>query len=209
MIKAIIIDWSGVVSDDFELVYGITKKMFGQMGRTLMGMKEFRESFDLPYMDFYRSMGVNEDKEKLDGMYKRLFVRSRKRAKPFPFARSMLEWLNEKGLVLSVFSSHPQEFLDREISEYGLDGIFSHAIGSVHDKRKSIGELVGELGAAKDEILMVGDMAHDIEAGCAAGILTAAVLSGYHGRKKLEESGPNFLLNDIRDLRFIVEGRYA
>jgi len=209
MINAVILDWSGVVSNDLELVYEITGKVFDRLGLEFMSIEEFRDRFDLPYMDFYRSMGITLEKAELDHMFKQLFVENGKKAAPFPFAKRALLWLKKKGIKLAVFSSHPQDFLEKEIIDYGLAGFFSHVMGSAHDKREFINGLVEKIGAIKDETLLVGDMAHDIEAGSLAGIRTAAVLSGYHAREKLLGQEPNFILNDIRDLKFIVGGCYA
>ncbi len=209
MIKAVILDWSGVVSDDLQLVYEITGKVFGKLGVGFMTIDEFRDRFDLPYMDFYRSMGIKAGKDELDGIFKQLFTENGKKPQPFKFAKSALKQLKKKGVELVVFSSHPQEFLEQEIAAYGLSGVFSRVIGSAHDKRELINGLVDKIGAPRDEVLIVGDMAHDIETGRLAGIRTAAVLSGYHMRGKLEGKEPNFILNDIRDLRFILEGCYA
>ncbi|MBN2330785.1 MAG: HAD family hydrolase [Candidatus Aenigmarchaeota archaeon] len=209
MIKAIIMDWSGVLSDDLGLVYRIAKKIFREIGHEFMSIDKFREKFDLPYMDFYRSLGVSIEKERLDAMYQRLYARSRNKAAPFPYAKRTLSWLKKRGIKLAVFSSHPQGFLDRDIADHGMGAFFSYALGSVHDKRSMITDLVENLGFSKDETLLVGDMAHDIETGNLAGLPTAAVLSGYHSRQKLLEKEPNFMLNDIRDLKFIVEGCYA
>jgi phosphoglycolate phosphatase-like HAD superfamily hydrolase len=143
MIKAIILDWSGVLSDDLKLVYGIACKVFDRLGKEFMGIDEFRERFDLPYMDFYRSMGVKLEKEKVDKMYRRLFARHRRKAAPFKFAKRTLKWLHERGLKLSVFSSHPQHFLERDMANHGLSGFFTHAVGGVHDKRKLVADRGG------------------------------------------------------------------
>jgi phosphoglycolate phosphatase-like HAD superfamily hydrolase len=209
MIKAIILDWSGVVSDDLNLVYETTNRIFKKLGKKFMSIYQFRESFDLPYMDFYRSLGIKDEKSKLDSMFKQIFIKSGKKPRPLPYAKKMLAWLKKKDIKLAVFSSHPQELLDEQIKYYGMGCIFSCAIGSVYDKRDFLNKLVEEMGALKEETLLVGDMAHDIEAGNLVGIRTAAVLSGYHTRKKLEEKEPNFIMNDIRDLKFVVDGCYA
>ena len=170
-----------------------------------MGLDEFRESFDLPYLDFYRSMGVTNTRKDLDDRFRAISMAGSFQHSPFPFVMETLNALKSKGIMLCILSSHPQDMLDREIAAFGLGGMFAHALGGVHDKREAIGGLVGSTGAGADEILFVGDMAHDIEAGKTAGILTGAVLSGYHRRERLEGMEPNFIMNDIRDLRLIVE----
>ena len=95
MIKAVIFDWSGVISDDLRLVYDVTARIFDKLGKGFMSIDEFRERFDLPYLDFYKRMGVQIGKEELDRLYGRFFVENGKKAKAFPFARKTLEWLRE------------------------------------------------------------------------------------------------------------------
>jgi phosphoglycolate phosphatase-like HAD superfamily hydrolase len=209
MIKAIIFDWSGVISDDLGLVHWISSKMLKELGKEPLSLADFREVFDLPYMDFYRSLGVTEKKEKLDRMFVRMFAENGGKRKAFPFVKKTLEWLRTKGVILAVYSAHHENLLRKEIEEYGLDGLFSHVIGGEHDKKRAFSEFIDSVGADKESVVMVGDMVHDIETGKLAGIRTAAVLSGYHTRDRLEKAGPNFMLNDVRDLRFLVEGVYA
>jgi len=209
MIKAIILDWSGVVSDDLKVVYSITAKLFRRLGKEFISLAEFREKFDLPFMDFYRKMGVGLDKGRLEKMYEEIFYENGLRPKPFPFAGRTLTMLNKRGIKLAVLSAHPQHFLEKEIDDYGFRHHFSHVFGGVHDKRKDIKKVLKKMGASREETLFVGDMTHDLEAGSRAGILTAAVLSGYHSREKLESKGPNFIMNDLRDLRFVVDGVFA
>jgi len=209
MVKAIILDWSGVVSDDLNVVYGITSKLFSRLGKKFMSLPEFREKFDLPFMDFYRKMGVGLDKGRLEKMYEEIFYENGIRPKPFPFAGRTLTMLNKRGIKLAVLSAHPQHFLEKEIADYGFSHHFSYVFGGVHDKRKEIKNVLKKMGTDKNETLFVGDMTHDLEAGSGAGILTAAVLSGYHSREKLASREPNFIMNDLRDLRFVVDGVFA
>lgn len=56
------------------------------------------------------------------------------------------------------------------------------------------------LGEPVDSALYVGDSVHDMEAGRAAGVRTAAVLWGPFGREHLEPSGPNYWLERPVDL---------
>lgn len=56
------------------------------------------------------------------------------------------------------------------------------------------------LGASPAEAMYVGDSIHDMEAGRAAGVLTAAVLWGPFGREHLEGSSPDHWLTKPGDL---------
>lgn len=209
MIKSIIFDWSGVVSNDLDMVFKITNQVLEELGNEKLEIGDFRENFDLPYTDFYKSIGVKLNKDELDKLYIKFFNENKKKPKPFPFAREMFKWLKKKGVTLSILSSHPQHFLDMEIKDYDLKKYFNFIVGGAHDKRDCINGLLEKIGKNKEETIFVGDMTHDIIAGKQAGLMTAAVLSGYHLKNKLEGADPRFILNDIRDLKYILKGYYS
>ena len=54
--------------------------------------------------------------------------------------------------------------------------------------------------ARPDRVLFVGDAPVDVQAGRAAGVLTAGALWGPFGYDKLSAARPDFLLHDIADL---------
>ena len=56
------------------------------------------------------------------------------------------------------------------------------------------------LGATAAGSIYIGDSPFDIEAGAAAGMTTAAVAWGVFGREALVAAGPDFWLNEPRDL---------
>jgi phosphoglycolate phosphatase len=209
MIRAIIFDWSGVLSDDLGMCYEVTGKVLKSLGRKIMPLDRFRKEFDLPYMDFFRSLGIKPDKKKIDELYVSIFRKLGRRPELFPYTKRTLRWLDRKGVELALLSSHPRELLMKEIDGNGFSKLFTHVIGGAYDKRKSISGLVDKIGSGNEETVFVGDMKHDIEAGKLAGVLTAAVLSGYHDRETLEGMEPNFIFRDVRDLRFLVEGVYV
>jgi phosphoglycolate phosphatase-like HAD superfamily hydrolase len=205
-IKAIIFDWSGVISDDFGAVYDTNARMLKRLGVKAVSRDEFRERFDPTYMDFFRSVGVLADEKTLDRMFAEEFEKSAKRPRVFPFAKATLKWIRGQGVKAAVLSAHPEKFLRAEIKEYGLSNYFSVVVGSAADKSDHIGEVIEKLGVRKEEIVYAGDMTHDIDTGKKAGVITAAVLSGYHGREKLLALGPQIIMNDIRAFKYVLGG---
>lgn len=55
-----------------------------------------------------------------------------------------------------------------------------------------------------EEVLFIGDMDHDIQAGKKAGTKTAGILTGYHSRKKLEQEKPDFILENLSELKKLI-----
>jgi phosphoglycolate phosphatase len=205
-IKAIIFDWSGVISDDFGAIYETNARMLKRLGVKAVSKDEFREKFDPTYMDFFRSVGVLLDEKTLNRMFDEEFEKSAKKPRVFPFAKATLKWVTGRGVKAAVLSAHSERFLLREMKDYGLSGLFSVVVGGASDKAEHIGKVIEKLGVRKEEIVYAGDMTHDIDTGKKAGVITAAVLSGYHSREKLEALEPQIIMNDIRELKYVLGG---
>ena len=69
MIKNIIFDWSGTLSDDLVSVYTAVMEIFKKLGLEGLTLEEFKEEFTLPYMKFYRKFKIDVDKEELQKLY--------------------------------------------------------------------------------------------------------------------------------------------
>jgi len=57
-----------------------------------------------------------------------------------------------------------------------------------------------------DRVVFIGDSAHDIEAGRAAGVTTVGVTWGALGRGALEGAGPTYVVDRVAELEPILEG---
>jgi len=55
-----------------------------------------------------------------------------------------------------------------------------------------------------EETICVGDMTHDIDMSRKAGIKIVAVSYGYQSKEKLLEKNPDFLIEDLRELKNII-----
>ena len=205
MIKAVIFDWSGVLTDDFAACHRAAAKIFKKEGLDAPGIEKFRKIFNLPFMDFYRSEGI---KMGMDEMRKIFFSEYDKSGgnNIFPFVTETLDYLKNRGIQMGILSSHPHDVLVRELKHNGLAVFFHEVMGSAYDKRKVIRDFIKRFDAKPGEMIFVGDMVHDVEAGKTAGIMTGAVLSGYHTKKRLEDKEPNIIMNDIRDLKSVMDG---
>ena len=54
MIDTVILDWSGVVSDDLEAVWLTSNDILKERGAKPVSLQQFRELFELPFMNFYK-----------------------------------------------------------------------------------------------------------------------------------------------------------
>ncbi len=203
MIKNIIFDWSGTLSDDFLPVCKATLIVLEKRGVKNVSMDKFREEFELPALNFYRRYLPNIKKEELrkefiDAIY------SIDGPKPFPEAMKFLESLHEKGVKIALLSSHLRKKVEEEIDDYGFAKFFKHVKGSAHDKREEIVGLLDECEFKEEETAFVGDMTHDIESGKKANVTTIAVTWGYEPKEKLEKANPDHIVESFDELKELI-----
>lgn len=201
MIKNIIFDWSGTLSNDLPCVYGATMNVFKKLGLKTLSMEEYREKFFLPYMNFYRKF-TNLSKKELDKMFLEEIIKIGE-PKPFSESRGVLEFLNRKNFKMAILSSYFQEKLESEVKNYGFQKFFTDINGGIHNKIKAIKKVMEKNDFAFSETAYVGDMTHDIDAGKAADALTVAVCWGYQSREKLSAKNPDFLIDNFKEIKTI------
>ena len=107
----------------------------------------------------------------------------------------MLRILQQRGVMLSIFTNKPHSFLSKIIVDM-FDGIeFTHVIGQGQGKYpdkpdpSAVFAIMKELNITPEECIYVGDTEVDIQTGANAGIQTIGVSWGYRSAKELEEAG--------------------
>lgn len=200
MIKNIIFDWSGVLSDDFSPVYKATMNVFKKLGIKTISIQEYKKEFLLPYMDFYRKF-TDATKQKVDDLFFKE-INLVGSPKPFPKAKSVLISLKNKGIKIILLSSHPN--VRKEVKDYDFENIFTDINSGVHNKIKVIKEIMKKNNFKSKETVYVGDMVHDIEAGKKANVKTIAVSWGYDSKEKLSKRKPDFIIENLDEVFKIV-----
>ena len=202
MIKNIIFDWAGCLVNDLDQNYQAIMYIFDKLGVEKITLDEFKESFFLPYTEWYRKY-TDASPEEL----KKLFIEGLAQAdKPalFHSTKEVLESLKDKGIKIALLSSHPLSAITKESKEFGVDDYFTDIMGDVLDKTKVINTLIEKNGFSPSETAYVGDMVHDIEAGREAGVVTIAVSWGFQSKQKLADNNPDHLIDDIKEILNII-----
>jgi phosphoglycolate phosphatase len=205
MIKNIIFDWSGTLSDDFVPVYLSTMVIFKKLGLKKLTPEQFRNSFVLPYMEFFRKYTPKASRKIVDETF--LTAYSTHKPRPFPEAKETLNLLKERGIKMVIMSSLDHEKLQKELKEYGFQKFFLEVNGSVHDKRKIINKIIIRNKLDPKETAYIGDMEHDMDAGKKAGIMTIAVSYGYQSKEKLSKRKPDFIIDSLKELESLISAR--
>src|SRR5579859_834462 len=205
MIRNVIFDWSGTLVDDLPAVWKATNFVFVQAGREEITLEQFRAEFCLPFTRFYERYVPHVELPQLEAWFHGSFRQAQDSVAALPHAREFLEFCRGRGLRMFVFSTvHPDHFaVQAAVTGFGL--YFERQYVGVMDKRMKIHTLLVENALKPDETLFIGDMQHDIETARHGGIHSCAVLTGYNGLEQLRASGPDLIVEHLRELREILE----
>lgn len=129
----------------------------------------------------------------------------------YPGAVEMVRELHAAGHPLAIVTSKLAVGARRSLAFVGIEECFSAVVGIESTERHKPDpapvlhalERIG--GVSPERALFVGDSTHDMHAGNAAGVRTAAALWGPFSRAQLETAGPTYWLNDFAELRDVVE----
>jgi phosphoglycolate phosphatase len=127
----------------------------------------------------------------------------------YPGVREALEELGNRRLA--ILTNKPTRFSRTIISGLGLAPYFLEIYGGDSFPLKKpdpmgIKTLMSHLSIPAEKTLMVGDSETDVLTGRNAGVWTCGVTYGF-GPQALEEAGPDLLLQDLRDLPPLLDGR--
>jgi phosphoglycolate phosphatase len=205
MFKNIIFDWSGPIKEVVESHFWVVSRMFEKLGTKKISLQEARESWEQPYMRFWKKYYPEltlDDEQKL--YYEIVSMKGYPKSRAYKGVIELIKKLKKKGVLLAVLSSDPTERLLSEIKQFGLENIFEKIITNVHDKAEKIHELVGKNKFDKKETVFIGDSNHEIEVGKGAGIKTIAVTWGFSTEEKLKSTNPDYLVHNIKELEKIL-----
>jgi len=208
MFRALILDWSGTLVDDSAPTLAATNSVLAQYERQPMTWEQFRESFRLPYSEWYAEHVPGISIEELEEHFRVAFESSEHPVIPLAGTAEFLQWCGENCIRLFVLTSMNTDSFSQQLKEFGFDSHFEETYSGVIDKRAVIRTIIAEHGLDPAETAYVGDMVHDIETAHDGGVTSIGVLSGYDPASQLAAAGPQFLFSCIKSVHALLQGTF-
>ena len=120
--------------------------------------------------------------------------------KPFGGVTEYLIELKEKDELYLITARQYETKVMEQVLQYGWDEIFKKIFVTGQKKEKY--ELIKNSMVLSSEDWFIGDTGKDIETGKKLGLKTAAVLTGFLSKEKLEEYKPDLIVENIFELKF-------
>jgi pyrophosphatase PpaX len=123
----------------------------------------------------------------------------------FPGTRDALDAIRSRGKQMGIVTSKLQSGLRRALHLTGMEGYFDALVAAddVTNHKpdpEPVLRALELLGANPDETVFVGDSPHDMAAGNAAGVWTAAALWGPFDRHDLAHQSPHYWLTEPTEI---------
>ncbi len=203
-VRNLLLDWSGTLVDDLVAVWAASNYCLDQAGLPPMSLEQFRIDFELPFERFYQRVAPKVPADQLEKWFMHRFEQVQTQVTELPHARDFLLRARDRNMRLFVISSiHPEHFTTQS-DRNGFRELFEKCYTSIKDKRAAVVDILRENSLDPSETLLVGDMAHDIEAARVGGIRSAAVLTGYQSLRQLKNARPDFIVQHLGELHLLL-----
>lgn len=130
-----------------------------------------------------------------------------KEVRLYPHVQEFVELFKDKTKI--ILSNKRDEFIKLILQNQKLDHYFQEILGGdsapcLKPDPCAILHILEKYRVSAEHTLFIGDMTVDIETGKNANVLTCAVTYGFHKRAELARLQPDFLIDDIWELKDLI-----
>ena len=194
--KHIIWDWNGTLINDIWLVVEIMNKMLKKRNMPGIDVKKYREIFDFPVIDYYAKLGFDfsdESFEELTVEFIGEYYQRFNECKLFDKVEEVLKKIRDRGISQSILSASKEDVLIEKIKYYGIDKYFIRIIGLenhyAESKVEKGKEWIAELNLDPQDVLLMGDTAHDYIVSKHIGCDCLLIANGHYSYERLAKLG--------------------
>lgn len=133
------------------------------------------------------------------------------KVEPYPGLRELIDDLKAEGILAVVLTNKRQEMAEKVIAACFPEGSFRLIVGQSPGRPLkplpgSALSLLWELELRSEDCYLVGDSDIDILTAIHSGIDSIGVLWGFRTEEELRESGADFIVRDVEELRALLLG---
>ena len=200
MIRNLIFDWSGTLSNDEHVTLEVTNDVLNAYGAKSIDLETYRREFAIPVENFYHPYTGPVPREELDELFFSRFKNRQLETELFKDAKFLLDLLQFRGLSSAILSTMDQDILEPLVEHHQLGEQLTTVVGNAADKLPKLKELIETQGWNPDETLYIGDTPHDLQAAHFAGCRAGAALYGYSNESKMTPARPDVCFESIADI---------
>lgn len=204
--RNIIWDWNGTLLDDKWLCISSINVLLKARNLPAVDTERYHEIFGFPVRTYYEKAGFNFNSEPYEvpaHQFIDQYEAGKYECSLQPDAVTMLDFFKARGCRQFLLSASESGVLNDMINFHGIGHFFEKVKGLdnhlAHGKEDLGIELMQEIGAKREETLMIGDTCHDEEVARAMGI-TCILFSGGHFPKKRLQSCSSRIVDRLTEI---------
>jgi len=210
-IDLIMFDFDGTIADSLPAAIEAIQAMLKELGYPFKTKEEIGRHIGFGEIPLVSGSIGTDDPEKVkiaQKVYYKYNLKFIEEVLPYPQVKEMLEYFKNKIKV--VISNKRDEFIKRILENHQIDRYFAEILGGdsapcLKPDPCTIIDVLKRYQVHADRALLIGDMIIDIETGKNAKIKTCAVTYGFHNRNQLKSANPDFLIDDLIELKQLIE----
>lgn len=203
MLRNLILDWSGTLTDDLGSVAGATS-LNHRFGQAELLLEEFRDSFRLPFGAFYGDLLPGVALSELEPPSLEDFD-YRHAVELLPHAFEFLRFCQATGRRVFLLSTMKEGHFVEQSARLGVAHFFERTYVAVADGRAQIREILTNNDLAAAETAFIGDTMQDVATARDGGVMSIATLTGFDSREKLCRANPDVMVRDLGELQRLLE----
>jgi pyrophosphatase PpaX len=209
---AVLFDLDGTLLDSIELILRSARYSFDKLGREWPSDEVWAAGIGVPLpIMFGRYARDLADRADFIAAYREYQLANHDRLiRCYAGVIETVHALRSRGHELAIVTSKSEALAIRGLAHVGLATAMDTIVGCDASTRhkpdpEPVRIALQRLGRAPEEALFVGDSVHDILAGNAAGVRTAAALWGAGRREDMSVGEPSVWLDSLGDVLALVE----
>jgi pyrophosphatase PpaX len=212
-LPTILFDLDGTLIDSIELILNSARHAFHKLDRTCPPDEEWLAGVGIPLFTMFRRYARDEaDCAALIAAYREYQVIHHDRLTHcYADVVETVETIKSRGHAIGIVTSKSEALALRGLAHVGLARLMDTIVGCDSSTRhkpdpEPVRIALHRLDASPENAIFVGDSVHDVLAGNAAGVHTAAALWGAFKRADLEPGKPDAWLESVSDVVTLLDG---
>jgi phosphoglycolate phosphatase-like HAD superfamily hydrolase len=205
----VILDWNGTLLADTAAAWRADNDVLAAFGGRPIDMATFRETLDIPFIDFYARHGaeraqIEANPDQRHRIFSSVYESGARWARTRRGARKLLSWLGETQVQRVILSNDTVAGISSHLARLGLASeidllLANEEFGSVLMRRSKEEKLVSFLASVeiRKRVAVLGDSPEEVEIGRRAGIWTVAISQGEYSTRRLRAARPHFLVHSL------------
>jgi len=210
--RYVIFDYNGTIVDDVNTILVTINNLLEHYGAKKISLERLRNTFRLPYVDFYKENGVRLEKKdisKHQEMFTWFYTKAFYKYSKVPEGLvQTLKYLKNKEIPIGLLSSWKTDLIKEELSHLRILDFFDTIVAE--DNIIEIGtkgfkdgdNIIKNLNIKNpSDALKVGDMVYDIVSARKFGFKIAVVTYGWNSKERLLSKKPDYVISSITEIK--------